>query len=121
MNVAVVLSALATLAWVAALGTIGLAVARAARGQRLKGATGIVIGAIILALALTTVSAGLVFIQPTERGVVITALGEGVRPVALEPGLRFVVPFLENVIMYPITRQAYTMSIAPEEGADSRG
>jgi regulator of protease activity HflC (stomatin/prohibitin superfamily) len=117
MNVSVVLSAIATLAWVIALGTIGLAVARAARGQRLKGAGGIIIGAIILALVLTTVSAGLVFIQPTERGVVITALGDGIRPQALEPGLRWVVPFLENVITYPITRQAYTMSIAPEEGA----
>jgi regulator of protease activity HflC (stomatin/prohibitin superfamily) len=117
MNVAVVLSALATVAWVAALGTIGLAITRAARGQRLKGAGGIIIGAIILALVLTTVSSGLVFIQPTERGVVITALGDGIRPQALEPGLRWVVPFLENVITYPITRQAYTMSIAPEEGA----
>ncbi len=117
MNVSVVLSALATVAWVIALGTIGLAVAQAARGQRMKSAGVIIIGAIILALALTTVSAGLVFIQPTERGVVITALGDGVRPEALEPGLRWVVPFLENVITYPITRQTYTMSIAPEEGA----
>jgi regulator of protease activity HflC (stomatin/prohibitin superfamily) len=117
MNVSVVLSALATLAWVIALGTIGLAVARAARGQRMKGAGAIIIGAIALALVLTTVSAGLVFIQPTERGVVITALGDGIRPQALEPGLRWVVPFLENVITYPITRQAYTMSISQEEGA----
>ena len=116
MNVAVVLSALATLAWVAALATIGLAVVRAARGQRLKAAGGIIIGAIILALVLTTISAGLVFIQPTERGVVITALGEGVRPQALQPGLNFVVPFLENVVKYSVARQTYTMSIASEEG-----
>ena len=116
MNVAVVLSALATVAWVAALGTIGLAVARAARGQRMKGAGGIIIGAIILALVLTTISSGLVFIQPTERGVVISALENGVREQALQPGLNFVVPFLENVITYPVERQTYTMSIASEEG-----
>jgi len=66
---------------------------------------------------MTTVSAGLVFIQPTERGVVISALVDGVRPEPLQPGLKWVVPFLENVITYPITRQTYTMSIAPEEGA----
>ncbi|TFH31868.1 MAG: hypothetical protein E4G99_13450 [Anaerolineales bacterium] len=117
MNVAVVLSALSTLAWGLALLVIALSVMRAARGTPLKAATALILGTIALALILTTVSAGLVFVQPTERGVVITALGDGIRPEALEPGLNWVVPFLENVIMYPITRQAYTMSIAPEEGA----
>lgn len=117
MNVAIVLSALSTLAWLLALVVIGLAIVRAARGNPFKAATATIIGLIALALILTTISAGLVFIQPTERGVVITAIGEGVRPDALEPGLNWVVPFLENVITYPVTRQTYTMSIAPEEGA----
>ncbi len=117
MNVAVLLSALATMAWVAALVVIGLAVARAARGQRFRAAGGIVIGIIVLALALTTVSAGLVFIQPTDRGVVITVAEGGVRPEPLQPGLNWVIPFLENVINYPIFRQTYTMSTEPEEGA----
>ena len=117
MNVATLLSALATVAWVAALVVIGLAIVRAARGQKFKAAGAIVIGMIVLALALTTVSAGLVFIQPTDRGVVITVGQGGVRSEALLPGLNWVVPFLENVIPYPISRQTYTMSIAPEEGA----
>lgn len=117
MNVAVVLSVLSTLAWLLALVVIGLSIVRAARGKSFRGATATILGTIAVALILTTVSAGLVFIQPTERGVVITALGEGIRPDALEPGLNWVVPFLENVITYPITRQTYTMSIAPEEGA----
>ena len=116
MNVATLLSALATLAWVVALVVIGLAIVRAARGQHFRAAGGIVIGIIALALVLTTVSAGLVFIQPTERGVVITVGQGGVRSEALQPGLNWVVPFLENVITYPISRQTYTMSIAPEEG-----
>jgi len=116
MNVATLLSALATVAWVAALVVIGLAITRAARGQQFKGAGWIVIGMIVLALALTTISAGLIFIQPTDRGVVITVAEGGVRPEALQPGLNWVIPFLENVITYPISRQTYTMSIAPEEG-----
>jgi regulator of protease activity HflC (stomatin/prohibitin superfamily) len=105
------------LAWLLALVVIGLSIMRAARGNPFRAATALIVGTIVVALLLTTVSAGLVFVQPTERGVVITALGEGIRPDALEPGLNWVVPFLENVIMYPITRQTYTMSIAPEEGA----
>ncbi len=116
MNVATLLSALATVAWVAALVVIGLAITRAARGQKFKGAGWIVISMIVLALVLTTVSAGLIFIQPTDRGVVITVAEGGVRPEALQPGLNWLIPFLENVITYPISRQTYTMSIAPEEG-----
>jgi regulator of protease activity HflC (stomatin/prohibitin superfamily) len=95
---------------------IGVAVMRAARGQAFKGAGVYVVVAVVLALVLTSIGAGLVFIQPTDRGVVISALDEGVRPEALQPGLNWVVPFLENVIEYPISRQTYTMSIAPEEG-----
>jgi regulator of protease activity HflC (stomatin/prohibitin superfamily) len=116
MNVAVVVRGIATLAWIAAIVIIGLAVMRASRGQTFRGAAGLVLGAIVLALVATSVSAGIIFIQPTDRGVVISALDEGVRPEALQPGLNFVVPFLENVIEYPITRQTYTMSIAPTEG-----
>ena len=116
MNVATLLSALATMAWVAALVVIGLAIVRASRGQQFKAAGWIVIGMIVLALVLTTVSAGLIFIQPTDRGVVITVAEGGVRPEALKPGLNWVIPFLENVITYPISRQTYTMSSEPEEG-----
>ena len=68
MNIASMLSALATASWVAALAIIVYAVMRTARGDSLRGAGGLVIGAVILALVLTTVSAGLVFIQPEERG-----------------------------------------------------
>jgi regulator of protease activity HflC (stomatin/prohibitin superfamily) len=116
MNVAVVLSGVATVAWLVAIGVIGLAVFRATRGQAFRAAGWLIFGAVIVALLATSVSAGLVFIQPTDRGVVISALDEGVRQEALQPGLNWVVPFLENVIEYPISRQTYTMSIAPEEG-----
>ena len=119
MNVATLLSALATAAWVAALVIIGLAIIRASRGQQFKAAGAIVIGMIVLALVLTTISAGLIFIQPTDRGVVITVAEGGVRDEALQPGLNWVIPFLENVINYPISRQTYTMSIAPQEGVIS--
>jgi regulator of protease activity HflC (stomatin/prohibitin superfamily) len=116
MNVAVVLSGVATVSWLVAIGVIALAVFRATRGQSFRAAGWIIFAAVAIALLSTSVSAGLVFIQPTDRGVVISALDEGVRKDALQPGLNWVVPFLETVIEYPITRQTYTMSIAPEEG-----
>lgn len=116
MNVAALVRGIATLSWLVAIGLIGLSVARAARGQPFKGATSLIIVAVIVALAATSVGASLIFVQPTERGVVISALQEGVRPTALQPGLNLLVPFLESVIPYNITRQTYTMSIEPTEG-----
>jgi regulator of protease activity HflC (stomatin/prohibitin superfamily) len=93
-----------------------LVVLRASRRQPIKGFTTGLVLALVFALLLNTVSAGLVFIQPQERGVVISALQQGIRPQALQPGLSWVVPYFENVITYSISRQTYTMSIATEEG-----
>jgi len=118
MNVAEVMRAFTTVAWLAALAVIILVVVRAGRGTPVKGATAAILGLIALATLLTVVSAGLVFMQPEQRGVVISALDpQGYRSEALQPGLRWVVPFFENVVTYPISRQTYTMSIAPLEGA----
>ncbi len=117
MNVEVIFSMLATFAWLATLIVIVVVIVRAGRGTETKGATWYIIGMAALALILTIVSSGMVFVQPTERGVVISALDDGVRDEALDPGLHWIVPFLENAVMYPISRQTYTMSIAVEEGA----
>ena len=118
MNVAEVLRAASTLAWLLAFLVIGLAVFRAARNQTFKAAGTLVAVGVVTALVLTAVSAGLVFIQPEERGVVISAVApDGYRTAPLGPGLHWIIPFAENVIRYPISKQTYTMSIAPNEGA----
>ena len=41
---------------------------------------------------------------------------KGYREAALQPGLRWIIPFAETVVRYPISTQTYTMSIAPNEG-----
>ncbi len=117
MNIASVLQGLASFSWLLVVGVIALAVVRAARAKPLKGASPIIIGTIVFSLVLTTVSAGLVFIQADQRGVVISAVApKGYREQALQPGLRWVIPFAENVKTYSISRQTYTMSVAPMEG-----
>ena len=69
----------------------------------------------ILLLALLSASA--VFIQPQEVGVVVSALSpSGYRPRPLAPGLRFVVPLVEETHIYPVYWQTYTMSRLPLEG-----
>jgi regulator of protease activity HflC (stomatin/prohibitin superfamily) len=83
----------------------------------MRSAVPLVVVMLSVALLLSIVSAGIVFIQPEERGVVISALSpQGYRSEALQPGLRWVIPFFESVITYPISQQTYTMSIASQEG-----
>ncbi|NOH12951.1 MAG: prohibitin family protein [Chloroflexi bacterium] len=118
MNFITLIGAVAAFSWLGVIALIGLLVARTARRQTVGGAVTYVIIAVVVALALNVVSAGLVFIEPTERGVVVSGVpgNEGVRSEALTPGLNWIVPFLDRVVTYPISRQTYTMSIAPSEG-----
>lgn len=117
MNVAGLVQILASISWLLVLVVLGLAVMRASRGRPIRGAVTIIIGVAVLAILLTTASAGMVFIEPQSRGVVISAVAPlGYREQALQPGLRWIIPFFENVIEYPISQQNYTMSIAPLEG-----
>lgn len=117
MNVTTVIDALAGLIWLGVVGLIVLAIVRASRGQKVGAVSTTILVMSVVAIILTTASAGLVFIQPTERGVVVSAVAEkGYREQALQPGLSWIIPFFEHVVTYPISRQTYTMSIASEEG-----
>ncbi|MFZ0533035.1 MAG: prohibitin family protein [Anaerolineales bacterium] len=118
MNVASFIQIFAGVAWLVFLGLIVISVMRASRNKNIKGSITILLVVLAAALVLSSVSAGLVFIQPEERGVVISAIQPtGYRVQPLQPGLRWIIPFFESVVVYPISRQTYTMSIAPSEGA----
>jgi regulator of protease activity HflC (stomatin/prohibitin superfamily) len=117
MNVASIVKIFAAVTWVAFFGLIFIVALRASRNKNVKGAVTILLVVLGISIVLSAVSAGLVFIQPEERGVVISALQPGgYRPEPLQPGLRWIIPFFESVVTYPISRQTYTMSIAPSEG-----
>jgi regulator of protease activity HflC (stomatin/prohibitin superfamily) len=118
MNIATITSAVASLSWLLVIAVIVIAVVRGSRGQRMRNAGALIGGTVLLALLLNVISAGIVFVQPQERGVVISAVpgAQGIRAQPLEPGLNWILPFFENVIPYDISRQTYTMSIAPQEG-----
>jgi len=117
MQITILISALAAFSWLVVVGFLALAVLRARQGKKTRGSVTGIIVAVIAGLLLSTVSAGLVFVQPQERGVVISALAEGgYRKDILQPGLRWVIPYAENVKTYPISKSTYTMSIAQLEG-----
>ncbi len=117
MNIQGLIQGIAVIIWLLAVGALALVIVQAWRGKPIKRGVAIIIGAFVLALVVTTLSAGLVFINPEERGVVVSALApDGYRKTVLQPGLHFIVPFAENVVRYPISRQTYTMSIVSSEG-----
>ena len=117
MNIADVFRSLAGVAWLAAIGLGVMLILRVSRNQAAKGLGSLTVGVLVTALVLTVLGAGLVFINPEERGVVISALAEkGYREQPLSPGLHWIVPFAERVQRYSISRQTYTMSAANQEG-----
>ena len=118
MRITDLITGLSALLWAAALGLIVLITVQTSRGQKMKNGRTLIIILLTSALVLTTLSAGLVFVEPHERCVVISAIApKGYRETALQPGLRWIVPFVERVERYPISRQTYTMSIATYQGA----
>lgn len=115
-----IVGVLALASWLAVFGVVALVITRAARGRGVGGGWLWVLGAVAIAIVLNVLAAGLVFVEPSERGVVITVGAGGIRQTALEPGLHWVVPFAESVKPYSIARQTYTMSVVPEESDVTR-
>ena len=74
MDISSVLGIVAGFTWLAAGGMLFLAFMRSGRGQNVRASIMGLIGLAIVAALLTSLSAGLVFIQPEERGVVISAV-----------------------------------------------
>ena len=117
MRITDLITGLSALLWAAAIGLVVFITVQAARGQKMKNGRTIIISILAIALVVTTLSAGLVFVEPQERGVVISAIApNGYRENELQPGLKWIVPFVERVERYPVSRQTYTMSIAAFEG-----
>lgn len=117
MNITIVISMIAGLSWIVVIALLVAVVVRASRRQNIKGTVTAFILAAIVAIILNTLSAGLVFVEPQERGVVISAFApKGYREVPLQPGLRWIMPYVESVEYYNISKETYTMSGVSSEG-----
>jgi regulator of protease activity HflC (stomatin/prohibitin superfamily) len=114
------LQGVAAIAWLAALAGLGYVVLNEARGRQVGGGAAMIVGTVTVAVLLTTGASSAVFIDPEQRGVVVSALAPGgYRPEVLTPGLNWIVPFAERVQLYAISRQTYTMSSTSAEGTVS--
>jgi len=116
MNIVDVIRSAAVLAVLVAVGLGVLALTRVGRNQSAKGIGTSALILLGLAAVLGILGMGLVYVESTDRGVIRTVRAGGVRPEALEPGLHWIVPVVEQMVPYSISNQNYTMSVAPGEG-----
>lgn len=66
---------------------------------------------LVVIVGLNVVNTSFVFINPHQVGVVVSALAEkGIREQPMTAGSYWIVPLLEQVVVYPIGLQTYTMS-----------
>ncbi len=116
MNPVSAIQALASILWSAFVFVLIIMAVRASRKQSVGKLTALTIGLIIAALLLTVIGAGLVFIEPYEVGVVVSVLAPGgMRSEPLNAGLHWIVPFVERVERYEISKQTYSMTSSPGE------
>ncbi|HQU35061.1 MAG TPA: hypothetical protein PLR65_00600 [Anaerolineales bacterium] len=119
MNIVDVIRTAAGFAWVAAIALGIMAAIRASRNQTAKGSSASALIVLVVAVVLTILGSGLVYVESNERGIVKTISAGGIRPAALESGLHWILPGVEQMVPYSISNQTYTMSFLPEQGPDS--
>ncbi len=72
---------------------------------------------LLLVGSINLLSMALNFIEPQRVGIVISVSSRaGIRDQPVQPGLHWILPFLEKVVEYPTYWQTYTMSGKPLEG-----
>jgi len=116
MNIASLLQGIAGYPWIGVIGVFVLIIGRVSPRQPGVALSSLIIGLIVVAILMTTVGAGLVFVEPDQRGVVITIGKGGILPDALQPGIHWIIPFVQRVELYSIARATYTMAATAGEG-----
>jgi regulator of protease activity HflC (stomatin/prohibitin superfamily) len=94
------------------LAGIALAVINTQRGRRSQPGTMIAIIGAVGVLIIAPLNAGLVLVEPNEVGVVFrqTASGDAALQEPLQTGLSWVLPFVDQVIVYDVSQQSITMA-----------
>lgn len=97
-------------------GGIVLIATNIARGRKARPGVILLVVGLIGIMILAPLNAGLVLIQPNEIGVVFRQTGSGDAALLppIQPGLSWVVPFVDQVIIYDVGQQSVTMATTTE-------
>src|SRR3954467_7505561 len=101
MDIALLVRLIAAISWFLAFSLVVLNATRGSQAKTTRGLGFAIFGMMLLSLLLTVFGIGVVFIQPSFRGVVTSAFDpHGYRPEPLQPGLHWIFPFAESVTLY---------------------
>lgn len=108
----------AVFAFMVGLGVIGVIAGIAlvsintARGRKVQPGILLAVASLVAVLILSPLNVGLVVVQPNQVGVVFrqTASGDAALLTPLTAGLKWVVPFVDDVTLYNIDQQSVTMT-----------
>ena len=110
-----ILGAIALLGFLLFLAGIGLVVVSVSQGRPARNGVMLAVIGLVGGILLSIVSQGILVVGPTQVAVVFNVLsGELENP--RNPGTHIVIPVIQDVTIYPIEQQQYTMSGIPAEG-----
>ncbi len=113
-----IVNILALVFWALAVGGIALAVSATSRRASARPGVLLLVVGVIGGVIMSVINAGLIIISPQEVGVVFRTVGgddDSIVDVPLGPGINWIIPFIDQVTVYPTNRQSVTL--AASEGA----
>lgn len=94
---------------------VAMVVTAASQNRPVQRGVALAVGGVVVGIFLLIVSQGLLIVQPTQRAVVFnTVSGQLENP--RDPGISIVIPGIQQVTMYPVSQQNYTMSDTDNAG-----
>jgi regulator of protease activity HflC (stomatin/prohibitin superfamily) len=116
MDISSVFQILALGGFLAGFAGVALVVAAASQNRPVRGGVVLAVAGILAGIVLLIVSQGLLVVGPTERAVVFNTIS-GQLEDPRQSGISIVIPGVQVVTIYPVSRQSYTMSGNSQEGA----
>lgn len=108
------------------IGIAGLAIAgfgvfmaaqAVSRNEPARGGVALTVIGVVIAAVFFIMSAGVIEVQPQEVGVIFNVLSGELSEDSLDPGLHIIIPGIQEVTIYSVAQQEYTVAGQPGEGA----
>jgi regulator of protease activity HflC (stomatin/prohibitin superfamily) len=116
MGVSSILGALSLVGFLLFLGGIALVVLAASQGRAVRNGILLAVVGIVVGVVFSVVSQGILIVQPDQVAVVFNTLN-GDLETPRRSGTSIIIPVVQEVTIYPIQQQQYTMSDTTTEGS----
>ncbi len=116
MGVSSILGALSLVGFLLFLGGIALVVLAASQGRPVRSGILLAVVGIVAGILFSVISQGILIVQPDQVAVVFNTLN-GDLETPRRSGTSIVIPVVQEVTIYPIQQQQYTMSDTTAEGS----